>query len=560
MLQIFLFSFLTSIQIIIFGYLFHLLFVDKHEINKNIFFYGLLGFIFIGFLGVVLNFFISLNKYVNDLFFVFPLLTFLILYFDKEFIKKVFLSSLIISIFFTLTISFDNHYTPDAGSYHLPFISILNENKIIIGLNNLHYRFGHISIFQYISAFYNNHLFEDNGISIPLGLVYCFFVGYLIIEILNNQTNKFLYIFIFIILSFVLFRMNRYSDLGNDGPANIFFFFLIIESIKSYILIYKIKITSVLSVFVFLNKITLLLALFIPIFFVFKNFKINSFINKTNIFSFIFLTFFLLKNFLVSGCLAFPIEQSCYQNVFWFNDNNKYSVKFVRAENEAWTKGWPDQVEPKKNHFEYISDLGWIDTWRANHGKVIVKKISPFLIFMLIIILTLCFHNRKNSYFKNNNNKNIDDLIYYYLITICLIGTLLWFLKFPVFRYGYSYFITLFGLIISMSLKNLTIFNNLEKLKKGLLVIFIILICGVSTKNLSRIISNLKNQTLINVWPRIYPPDEIKPVFRNSKLLFYKNEKNTCYYSKSPCTHLLEFELNDLNQKELYSYKIFYFN
>jgi hypothetical protein len=136
---------------------------------------------------------------------------------------------------------------------------------------------------------------------------------------------------------------------------------------------------------------------------------------------------------------------------------------------------------------------------------------------------------------------------------------MLWFFKFPVFRYGYSYFISFFGLIISALLKNFTIFNNLEKLKKSLIVVFIILFCGVFLKNLNRIISNYKGQTVVTIWPRIYT-DEIQPVFRNSKLLFYKNDKNTCYFSKSPCTHLLEFNLDDLNLKELNTYKIFYFN
>ena len=42
----------------------------------------------------------------------------------------------------------------------------------------------------------------------------------------------------------------------------IYFSFLITESIKKYSLDYKLKITSSLSVFVFLNKITLLLAFF----------------------------------------------------------------------------------------------------------------------------------------------------------------------------------------------------------------------------------------------------------------------------------------------------------
>ena len=60
--------------------------------------------------------------------------------------------------YFLLTISYDGTYRPDAGLYHLPYISILNENKIIIGLSNIHFEFGHVSILQYLSAIYNNFL------------------------------------------------------------------------------------------------------------------------------------------------------------------------------------------------------------------------------------------------------------------------------------------------------------------------------------------------------------------------------------------------------------------
>ena len=55
-------------------------------------------------------------------------------------------------------------YRPDAGLYHLPFINILHHEKIVLGLSNLHFRFGHISIIQYFSAISNNILFGLNGI------------------------------------------------------------------------------------------------------------------------------------------------------------------------------------------------------------------------------------------------------------------------------------------------------------------------------------------------------------------------------------------------------------
>ena len=47
----------------------------------------------------------------------------------KEIIKIILISSLISFIL----IVYSNIYRPDAGLYHLPFISIINENKVIIG-------------------------------------------------------------------------------------------------------------------------------------------------------------------------------------------------------------------------------------------------------------------------------------------------------------------------------------------------------------------------------------------------------------------------------------------
>ena len=54
------------------------------------------------------------------------------------------------SILVTIIFLFDRFYRPDAVLYHLPFVKILNEEKIIFGLFNLHARFAHVSIIQYI--------------------------------------------------------------------------------------------------------------------------------------------------------------------------------------------------------------------------------------------------------------------------------------------------------------------------------------------------------------------------------------------------------------------------
>ena len=73
-------------------------------------------------------------------------------------------------------IIFSNVNRPDAGLYHLPYVSMLNDSKIIIGSSNIHFRFGHTSIMQYLSAINNNYLFKDNGVIIPLASVVSFFL------------------------------------------------------------------------------------------------------------------------------------------------------------------------------------------------------------------------------------------------------------------------------------------------------------------------------------------------------------------------------------------------
>ena len=67
-------------------------------------------------------------------------------------------------------ISFDTENRPDAYLYHLPYSQILNDYKIITGVSNLHFRFGHVSIFQYISSFNYTIFSELNGLLVPPAL------------------------------------------------------------------------------------------------------------------------------------------------------------------------------------------------------------------------------------------------------------------------------------------------------------------------------------------------------------------------------------------------------
>lgn len=569
MVKIFVFSYISSIQILISGYLVYIIFFkEKLDKNINIFEFGFYGTFLISFISLFFNFFISLSRIINDIIFILPLLIFFF-YFNKNIFVKIVYYSIPIALLFTLTISFDTINRPDAGLYHLPYTSIINENKIILGINNLHFRFAHTSIIQYLSAVYNNHLFLDQGLLIPLGLIYCYSLGYFIFEILNKKYKNIVIIF-FILFVFSIFLMNRYGGFGNDVPSHFLFFYLICESLKKNKISYKIKKSLFISTFIFLNKITLLLSFLIPIYFIIKNFKLNYIFNKVNILCFVFLSLFLFKNFLVSGCLIFPVEQTCVKKVFWYDSESKRNsnAKNAMLENESWAKGWSDQKGMQKSFEEYLSDYNWIYVWSEKHGKTIISKITPFLIFIFILIISLIIHQLINKNHKEKFEKySFNDA--YFVCFICICGCVLWFIKFPLFRYGYSYMAGGLSIILFTLFKNFLIFKNYEKMKRLLFNIVIVLLLAIVIKNIIRIYPNLEtNNNTKYAWPNIYSENNDREklenfsIYKNGEFLFYKSSYGTCHYSKSPCTHYFnntDFTLDEINLKIIRNYKIFYF-
>lgn len=139
------------------GFLLRKVFLNKiHKFNylEDSFY----GFILIGTLALFFNFFFELNQLLNSLIFIVVLLLSINLGLIKDINKKDFLikSFFVCSIGFILII-YSTVNRPDAWLYHLPYTKIINDHKIIIGAANIHERFAHVSIFQYIAGFFNNY-------------------------------------------------------------------------------------------------------------------------------------------------------------------------------------------------------------------------------------------------------------------------------------------------------------------------------------------------------------------------------------------------------------------
>ena len=143
----------------------------------------------------------------------------------------------------------------------------------------------------------------------------------------------------------------------------------------------------------------------------------------------------------------------------------------------------------------------------------------------------------------------------------------MWFFKFPVFRYGYSYPILFIILLIILITYNKIKIININVLKKKLNYFLIFLILILFTKNFIRIIKKYDVSYNHSPWPKIYSEDknnfkkENLPIIINDEIAYYYSRNGTCYFNTAPCTHIDFFKnSNDhIKLKKKFGYKIFYF-
>ena len=555
--------FISSIIIFSYGVIFTNNILKQDIIKINHYEVGVFSFIIIGTIALFINFFLALDKIVGSIFLIISILYF-IRYFIKSKKKKEIIYIILFATFITFTIlTLSNINRPDAGLYHLPYISVLNENKIIVGLTNLHYRFGHVSIFQYISAIYNNHFFIIEFINLPLASVFSFFLIFLLEKLKNfeKKNNEQLIIITFLITVFSLYSFNRYSNYGNDTPVHIYFFILIIFFLQ----IHNIKKTdnrtfykiTLISIFLFTLKPFMLIALIIPFFLLLINeSKIKLLKSYNLLFCSLFIFLWLIKNLMISGCIIFPVKSLCLKKAKYLNIK---TVVTASTEAEAWAKGFPDQKGTKLNFKNYNSNFNWFTTWKSNHYKKIKEKILPFLIFLILFIIPFIFKKILKKKFQFNKvfpNKNILILIFFTFVCICF-----WLFKFPVYRFGLSFingFIILVFTVILMQLYKFTYSN-----KNLLWIIIMVGLLGFSIKNYGRIINDYKFYYNNFPWPRIYtlnnsetnkPKNFLKINDKNNNFLFYYSGGVECMYSKSPCTNIMN---KNLKKEKLFGYTVY---
>ncbi len=568
MTGIFFSTFIASLIPLSSGYFLNKFFFKNK--NLNLFETGIYGFLPVGIIALLLNFFYPLSQNINN-FLLIPIFFFLIDFIKNRKIFALIKFNLLISILVTIFISFDTVYRPDAGWYHLPFTKIVNNFKIIFGTASLHPMFGVNSILQYISAAFNNSILIDKGVLFPNALIAFYFFGFFTSELFkkNKSVKKF---FCFFSLSYMFIEANRYSEYGNDIPGLFYFLYVIylfLDIKKDNISYKEIEKISLFSSFAFTIKTFLIFIFFIPLILLLKNIKKKVFPFLTSF----FLIAWFIKNIFISGCLIYPINFTCFNNLDWYSSNPKFQISALNSSQftELYIKGWynnkniinisednyQNDLEKKKT---FLKNFNWLNrSWLSNNFKNISKRFDYFLVLILLVLFINKLVTKKKLLPRNNYFLNSEIKVVFF---ISLIGTLVFFYKFPDGRYGASYILlTLFCIFVNF-FEKFSFPENIKKMNKSLASIVLSLLCLVMvSKNLARISSSYNPPN--SAWPNIYDldnPNNSKINFdfieKNGTKIFFSTSnnlkivhKNLCAYNKAPCTPTKNY-LNQFNIKK----------
>ncbi len=521
--------------------------------NLDIFFIILVGYILVGTFTLILHFFFKISDVIS-IFFITTSLIIFYYFHNKINIKKKILSILIILLTSFFLFGYSSHPI-DANMYHHPYISYLKSEKIIFAIANIQFRFGHISFLQYVqSALTNNYLHEISIASINI-IFYISFIIFISEKIFF--TKKFNYNFLINIMfaCFILIKFARYREYGNDLIpllVSIYFLIQIIDDNRNKIFTNKNLLNFALPflAFMFAHKISYIFAvlIFLPL----LNISKLKFISEINIkFIFIFFLMFfpwLIKNYITTSCLAYPIEISCISNNL-FTLNGMADPSKASWLSELWAKGFIDHANWEELNLDnYMSGFNWVSTWYKGHFFKILEIMSP--LFFIIFIFTL-FLFYKNNEFLIKKTSIHNESKYLFVWSTIIIGLSVWFYKAPIYRYG-SFYIISFIILTYILILNFFFKEKSSINLKFFKIIFFISLVFFITKNSLRIYDSETS-----LFPKTFSNQNKKDFngANNSELKLKIATDGVCFYGKFICSHEIPNNIQIMKIGNYYMFK-----
>ena len=444
----------------------------------------------------------------------------LISFFYLSFRKKINLN-IILFCFFILLVGFLIAKTnEDFPYYHLPNSLQFSQQKLQFGLGNLNHGFKHITSLFMLNSMNYYPLIDYYLFNLTNFLFQIFFISFLIIEVLkNNKTANFTKNFLILTLILFLVKFSRLAEYGTDIAGQIIIFITIFLSLE---ILFNLKINSeykinyfklliFLLVFTISTKVTYAIYSLIPaivFFYMHNKIKIfNSMLQPRNLFFIASsITLLLFFNFASTGCLLYPIVETCFSETFDWS-LKKETVSYMNHHYELWSKGGKGPGFEIGNPESYLEGLNWVQNWISVY---FFTKVSDFLALILIILLFYTSVFYEEIFSKNQSKQQLSVTKFKNLYLTLIIIFLIWFFNFPTLRYaGYVIIYLIFILPYCFSINNKIIWKT-GKYKK---FFFLLIFCFS--------IFVLKNS--IRLYKEVNTPGDHHHNFKNFPFYFVRN-------------------------------------
>ena len=499
----------------------------------------LLGYLFLAFISLFLNFFIPLNViFVPTIIFGFLLF---IYFFLKKMLPTKILGLLLIINIFLIFITVDNQLVYDTKLYHLQTVKYHSNYKVIFGISNIEPRLAMNSIWHLLISLFNFNFHNINILYLFNYSIYSFFLVMLFSR-KKNLDLEYYFLLIFIIYFFIYsyFHPNNNGTILNSlGSPEVDTISMILFCLSCYIFLKESKFKSEYEFYVYLltavilsitTKLSSLALVFFIAYFFFKK-KKNFLFYKINIFFSIFFLLWVLKSIFSSGCLIFPISYTCI-DFSWSmgNQNVETYNNIIKSFNRSMgnMKEW--------SNFEItINSFQWFVPWIKNY----FLKVEFLYISFLFIILFGFFNIIINfsSILKIYNKKNLSTSIIYFVLFLSFI---IW-LQAPELRFGYGFIICLISLLLLSILKKVKIRSFIEKFNFPLIFIVILLMLSTNYKNIYKLDKNSFNHNFdYSKFEKYLDSNEFK--------VFYPDPEPFCNMFKGFCSWQ-KFNVNIQNKK-----------
>lgn len=461
--------------------------LNKLEVSlKNLYFFQ--GLIFIGIIFIFINFFFP----ISDLLSIFTILLGSSLYFIYLFKLNKKRQEFFFIFFVTIVSLFYSFYAGLNDDFNYHFETIKNfKSKNLFQIDhqrmisyNSHWLFVN-SIFS-ISVF-TSSLFVLTSLLFSITIYDFYKVSRSSLKIKDYYTT----IISFFSLIFILGVLNKYKDLGTDGPGTIINIYILLIII--YYFFDKKKITSnniffivfILCQFAFIIKITNTLIYFFLIFLILR-IKLKD-IN--------YLSFFLLclvplpwmyQNYIISNCLIWPLSFTCFSNTD-LAIQETYLIK-------SFAKG---DITTTMN----LNGLNWIKIWITNHSSKIFETYFLYIFILFFPFILICFNKHFNKkIFLEFAKKIFLQKNYILIFLIIFVSNFVWFIYTPAYRFGIFYNLTLIFIFFIPIWLYIIKFNSKLIINYSKIILILISIYFIF-ENIKKIDWYLKRY---DSWPPIY--------------------------------------------------------